>query len=590
MALTGPPVPSREPLLAAFPPEKDDWSGHLHRQVIGYLGVLLPWALLIVSDWRPTGNEPAWRLWGSISAYYYSGAGPILVGVLACLAVFFFTYHGYGNKHYHWDRLAAIVAAIAAVGVALFPTAPPEHVPKLTWWTENTRHIHYAASVILFSSFAFYCIFLFTKSKPDTEPAPDKKRRNTFYLLSGIGILACMGWAAVWGPLPNKSIFWPETLALEIFGLSWLVKGRAAWTFRKGIGAVGRRLRATRGAALAAAALVCLPAFVEAQEHTNRFEFTEDFIRNTWLHPVRALNVTVLGPGPVHNAENDCEIHIGAELANTTISDFANVVLEPPNVCKDDRKPSFQAWRNFYAGASTLGCVAEGFIRAWPEHLSGGQPPSNPDHIMELHPMRTLVCGSGLTIDTRAQLAAHRDLGHKTAGQISTLARTFRLWIQRTPHPDSNALSTVAFDYFACLYVNGSESCGWGKTGLHNFARLRVETLNSTRRCSGGGSSGEPFKTILGRARAKSPSGYLSTRAQITKLYAIEGTNFYDSLGDCSGPALSNSIFDVLGIFTIDPLSIVKVLDRIAENNLDGQWVEVPFPVAYIIFGEMPTS
>jgi hypothetical protein len=43
----------------------------------------------------------------------------------------------------------------------------------------------------------------------------------------------------------------------------------------------------------------------------------------------------------------------------------------------------------------------------------------------------------------------------------------------------------------------------------------------------------------------------------------------------------------VLGIFTIDPLSVVKVLDRITPGNLDGQWIEVPFPVAYIIFGEM---
>jgi hypothetical protein len=43
----------------------------------------------------------------------------------------------------------------------------------------------------------------------------------------------------------------------------------------------------------------------------------------------------------------------------------------------------------------------------------------------------------------------------------------------------------------------------------------------------------------------------------------------------------------VLGIFTVDSLSVVKVIDRIKDNNLDGQWIEVPFPVAYIIFGEM---
>jgi hypothetical protein len=43
-----------------------------------------------------------------------------------------------------------------------------------------------------------------------------------------------------------------------------------------------------------------------------------------------------------------------------------------------------------------------------------------------------------------------------------------------------------------------------------------------------------------------------------------------------------------LGIFTVDPLPVVKVLDRIAKDNtLDGEWVEVPFPEAYMIFDEM---
>jgi len=309
-----------------------------------------------------------------------------------------------------------------------------------------------------------------------------------------------------------------------------------------------------------------------------------------WLHPVRDMNVTVLGPGPVHGPEDDCELHIGAELENQTISDFANLVLEPPNVCKDGRKPSKAAWRAFYNTAANLDCVAGGFIRVWPEHLSGGSPPSNPDHFMELHPMRSLVCGSTLTIDTRTQLAAHRDLGYKTAGQISTLARTFRLFVRRTAHPDSSALNTIAFDYYACTYVNGGESCGWGKPGLHNFARLHVESLNSTTRCSGGGTDGERFRTVLGRARARSSTGYLSTRAQITKLYALEGTNFYDSLGSCPAATTGSSTYDVLGIFTVDPLSVVKVLDRITKDNLDGQWIEVPFPVAYIIFGMLPAS
>jgi hypothetical protein len=338
-------------------------------------------------------------------------------------------------------------------------------------------------------------------------------------------------------------------------------------------------------------ALVSVAAPLGAQEHTDRFELTEQFIRGTWVHPVRAMDVKVLGPGPVHNPTDDCELHIGAELHDPTISDFPNIVLEPPNVCKDNRKASKQAWRDFYDTAKNRSCVSEGFIRVWPEHLSGGVPPSNPNHFMELHPMRSLNCASNsFSIDTRVQLAAHSDLGFKTAGQISTLARSFRLWVRRTPHPENPALSTIAFDYFACTFANGTESCGFGKSGLHNFARLHVDTIGSTRRCSGGGTNGEPFRTILGRARAVSPSGDLATRSQMTKLYAVEGTNFFASLGDCavSGPATNE--FDVLAIFTIDALAVVKVLDRISKENLDDQWVEVSFPVAWIVFGEMPSN
>jgi hypothetical protein len=54
-----------------------------------------------------------------------------------------------------------------------------------------------------------------------------------------------------------------------------------------------------RKAAIAAAVFVCLPAVLLAQEHTNRFELTESFSRDIWLHPVRGLAVTVLGPAPV---------------------------------------------------------------------------------------------------------------------------------------------------------------------------------------------------------------------------------------------------------------------------------------------------
>lgn len=41
-------------------------------------------------------------------------------------------------------------------------------------------------------------------------------------------------------------------------------------------------------------------------DHASRWEFAERFIRDVWLHPIRALKVNLLGAGPVHNELNDC--------------------------------------------------------------------------------------------------------------------------------------------------------------------------------------------------------------------------------------------------------------------------------------------
>lgn len=318
--------------------------------------------------------------------------------------------------------------------------------------------------------------------------------------------------------------------------------------------------------------------------HQSRWEFTEKFIRDTWLHPIRTLQVTIGGAGPVHDEPNDCEIHVGAELKDQSISDFVDVVLEPPNVCKDPQHSKAQSRAIYQALVGQL-CDAKGFLRAWPEHLTSGSGASNPNHIMELHPLRSLSC-PGAQIDVGSQLAAHADLGYKTGSQIETILRTFRLWVRRMQSADNNAISTVEFDYYNCAATANGQSCGFGLT-VSNFGRLRVQALEDTKRCSGGGGNGEEFRTILGRARARSKTGAPVSRAHIAKFYALTGTTFYTDLGDCPG-APGKTTFDILGIFTVDPLSVTKTIDRIIQEHLDGEWVEVAFPVAFIIFDEMP--
>ncbi|HUM11901.1 MAG TPA: hypothetical protein VLT82_13200 [Myxococcaceae bacterium] len=240
MLVAQPPGPEDASHAGLFAPRRpDDRSSHAQRQAIGYLGLLLPVLLGLFAWWRSVGDFPGWRPLDSVSEYYHSGAVAILTGVLAALAVFLLTYRGYENDGQRLDRRTGKVAGCAALGVSLFPTAA---IPPLTaplWWAEWMKPVHYGSAVALFGSFIFYSLVLFRRSDPAKGgPTEDKKRRNLVYLSCGVGMVLCVAWAGLAG-LADRPIFWPEVLALWLFGFSWLTKGRAEWTLRE----VGKRLR-----------------------------------------------------------------------------------------------------------------------------------------------------------------------------------------------------------------------------------------------------------------------------------------------------------------------------------------------------------
>lgn len=202
----------------------DDLSGYRHRQVIGYLGLALPVLLVQLVRLRPNAPADQWA-GDSVSAYYWTGAVALFTGLLAALSLFLLTYRGYANEYRKYDRAVAIIAGVAAAGVALFPTAPPPGVNP-PWWSDWIGIAHFVAAAILFSMFAVFSLWLFRKTAPNELPAPDKARRNAIYLICGIGIVASMAWT-LFARRSGQSIFWPESLALGFFAWSWLTKGRA---------------------------------------------------------------------------------------------------------------------------------------------------------------------------------------------------------------------------------------------------------------------------------------------------------------------------------------------------------------------------
>jgi hypothetical protein len=90
---------------------------------------------------------------------------------------------------------------------------------------------------VLFTSFILFAIWLFRKSSvPRKMDRPvEKRRRDTIYLICGIAMIISVLWAAS-SLITKAPIFWPETVAIVAFAISWLVKGKAEYTVRRVIG------------------------------------------------------------------------------------------------------------------------------------------------------------------------------------------------------------------------------------------------------------------------------------------------------------------------------------------------------------------
>ena len=203
-----------------------DLSQRAHRRLIGYLGLSLPALLYAVAGLRPTDALPRWQLLPSVSAYYYTGAVGIFVGVLFALSLFLLTYRGY--KGVLADRLVGLLGGAAALGVALFPTAAPDGLSEPTWWTPALRIVHYVSAVLLFVSFILFSMWLFRKSSVQnrSERPLEKRRRDAVCLLCGLVMIVCVLWAAS-SMLTGAAIVVPEAIAIVSFSVSWLVKGEA---------------------------------------------------------------------------------------------------------------------------------------------------------------------------------------------------------------------------------------------------------------------------------------------------------------------------------------------------------------------------
>jgi len=131
------------------------------RRAIGIIGTLLP-VVLIAGKLVVDGGG----LLDSISDYYYSGMRDVYVGSMCAVGVFLLSYRGYGPI----DDITGDIAAVAAVGVALFPSAP---APDPTGPEQMVGALHIVFAAVFFLTLAFFCLVLFTKTD---KPHPTRRK------------------------------------------------------------------------------------------------------------------------------------------------------------------------------------------------------------------------------------------------------------------------------------------------------------------------------------------------------------------------------------------------------------------------------
>jgi hypothetical protein len=168
----------------------------------------------------------------SISDYYFTVTGDLMVGIMCCLALFLISYKGYPGEQL--DEWLTTISGLLALGAALIPTNEPLvqscaiiHLP----WDTNRSLTHNLLSSLLFIMLSLISMLLFTKGRG--EPTPEKLQRNKVYIVCGSIMLMVIIVVPIYNQLlrtyPDwekyKLVFWLETLAMTAFGISWLVKG-----------------------------------------------------------------------------------------------------------------------------------------------------------------------------------------------------------------------------------------------------------------------------------------------------------------------------------------------------------------------------
>lgn len=181
------------------------------RLLMGLIALSLPFVVSLLSTTALT----------SISASYHTNARDAFVGMLFVVSAFLWAYNGHTSR----QAAASKIASIAAILVALFPTACDGCD------TDIKSMIHLASAFVLFSILAYFCLGPFRKNTKGQ--AGKKGRRGIIYFICGWLMIACMLVVFVASFALSEETtkamrvtYWAEAIALGAFGVAWIVAGK----------------------------------------------------------------------------------------------------------------------------------------------------------------------------------------------------------------------------------------------------------------------------------------------------------------------------------------------------------------------------
>ena len=225
------------------------------RKTIGWLGMLLPFLLLagnfLLNQTGLFNND--WFVWkfenyayqdegsfkSSVSHYYYTTMGEIFTGTLLAVALFMICYTGHPKRPKEKglsDNTMTNLAGIFAIGVVAFPTASDVVMKdnlRSFIGSQETGWIHYGFAALFFIVLAVMSMVNFRRSQK--QALFGKGKDDPFFLSCGVIMLACLVLVPILSAVdaiqPIHPTFILEAIALIAFGLSWLKKGKADFTY-----------------------------------------------------------------------------------------------------------------------------------------------------------------------------------------------------------------------------------------------------------------------------------------------------------------------------------------------------------------------